>query len=31
MRLPIIDLDLSAPTRGSLAWYGGVGTMAVAG
>lgn len=31
MRIPIINLDLNAPTRGSLAWYGGVGTMAVAG
>jgi len=31
MRIPIIKLDLNAPTRGSLAWYGGVGAMAVAG
>lgn len=31
MRIPLINLDLNAPTRGSLAWYGGVGTMAAAG
>ena len=31
MRIPLINLDLNAPTRGSLAWYGGVGTMAMVG
>lgn len=31
MRIPLIDLQVDTPTRGSLAWYGGVGVMAATG
>ena len=31
MKLPILDLELNKPTRGSLAWYAGVSAMTVAG
>jgi predicted membrane protein len=31
MHIPVIDLELNQPTRSSLAWYGGVGTMATIG
>lgn len=28
MKLPVLDLELNQPTRSSLAWYGGIATMA---
>ena len=31
MRIPLIDVDLSRPTRGRLAWYAGVGAMTTFG
>ena len=31
MKLPILDLQLNKPTRGSLAWYGALGVMTGAG
>ncbi len=31
MKLPILDLEVNKPTRGSLAWYGTLGVMAGAG
>jgi hypothetical protein len=31
MRLPILDLELERPTRGSIAWYAGIGAMTAAG
>lgn len=31
MRIPIIDLELNKPSRGSLAWYVGIGAMTAIG
>ncbi len=31
MQIPVLDLQIHKPTRGSLAWYGAVGTMAAVG
>lgn len=31
MRIPVLDLRVERPTRSSLAWYGGIGSMAAAG
>lgn len=31
MHVPLLDLQIERPTRSSLAWYGGIGTMAAAG
>lgn len=31
LKIPVIDLELHRPTRGSLAWYAGIGTMAAVG
>ena len=31
MKLPILDLELHKPTKGSLAWYAGIGAMTTAG
>lgn len=31
MRIPLVDLQLSAPTRGSLGWYAAIGAMTAAG
>lgn len=31
MRLPVLDLEVSAPTRSSLAWYGTVGALTAVG
>lgn len=31
MRIPVLDLHVNRPSRGSLAWYGGVGAMATIG
>ena len=31
MRLPLLDLDIGKPTRGSVAWYGALGAMSAAG
>lgn len=28
MKIPLLDLELNPPNRSSLAWYGGVATMA---
>lgn len=31
MKLPILDLELSRPTRASVAWYAGLSAMAATG
>ena len=31
MKIPLLDLEVHRPTRGSLAWYAGIGTMAALG
>ncbi len=31
MRIPLIDVELNSPTRGSLAWYAAVGAMGASG
>ena len=31
MKVPLLDLELNKPTRGSLAWYGALGAMTGAG
>lgn len=31
MQIPLLELEVERPTRSSLAWYGGLGTMAAAG
>lgn len=31
MKIPVLDLELKPPTRGSVAWYAGVGTMSALG
>lgn len=31
MKVPVLDLELDKPSRGSLAWYGTVGAMTAAG
>ena len=31
MKIPVLDLEVEQPTRGSLAWYGTMATMTAAG
>ncbi len=31
MKIPVLDLQLHSPTRGSLAWYGTIGAMTALG
>ena len=31
MKIPVIDVELHQPTRGSIAWYGTVAAMTAAG
>lgn len=31
MKIPVLDLELKRPTRSSVAWYAGVGTMSALG
>lgn len=31
MKLPILDLELNRPSRGSIAWYAGISVMAASG
>lgn len=31
MKLPLLDLEVQCPTRGSLAWYAGLATMGATG
>ncbi len=31
MRIPIVDLQLNRPTRGSVGWYAAIGAMTAAG
>ena len=31
MKLPVLNLEVSRPTRGSIAWYGALGTMSAFG
>jgi predicted membrane protein len=31
MRIPVVEVEIERPTRASLAWYAGIGAMAVAG